>query len=160
MQTYKIRLVSQTNAIVVILLSLAAFMSCAGIFFPNGLHNTTVSVLLAICTLTGVCILWQIFVVGISLWKLDEEEISISWQKKFFGTAGADITIKWREISKIRQGLDTNYYDLVIDLENGETLRFYHGSIFSDDFQDCLAKLYQIFNEKKAQVGNRQGANN
>ena len=45
MANYKIKLVSQTNATVLVVLSLAAFMIGIGLCSPHGLHNTGLAVL-------------------------------------------------------------------------------------------------------------------
>lgn len=83
MANYKIKLVSQTNATVLVVLSLAAFMIGVGLCIPHGLHNTGLAVLVAIASLAIVYFLWQLFVIGRTEWTISDDGISILWTRKF-----------------------------------------------------------------------------
>jgi hypothetical protein len=148
--TYKVKLVSQTNAIVLIITGLVIILVSAGTLLPpGGLQNEGLSILLVSILAFITYILWQIFVTGRTQWTIDDNEIKILWTKKFFLADCSDTTIRWSEIENISRGLDPQYYNLKIKLVSGDTVKYFHSS-GRDDFEEMLKKLYQTLNDKKA----------
>lgn len=154
--TYKVKLVSQANAIGLIITLLVIFFSGAGLFLPShGLQNGGLSILLTSLIVIITYILWQIFVTGRTEWTIDEREINIVWTKKFILSDRKDMNLKWVEIENISRGFDPKYYNLKIKLTSGETIKFFHDNMTTrDDFEEMLKSLYQTFNTKKATADN------
>jgi hypothetical protein len=149
MNTYKVKLVSQTNAILLIILVLIVFFVKAAIFFP--VSNRTLAVALILFDFCIAYLLWQKFVTGRTEWTVDNNEIKIIWTKQFAFANDTNYTLPWSEIDNISQGRDTHYYNLKIKLTNGQTLKFYHDTLTTkDDFEELLKVLYQTLKEKKA----------
>ena len=93
--------------------------------------------------------LWQKFVTGWTEWQVDKDQIKISWTKKF---AFADIdnyVFEWKDIEKIGQGTDPNYYNLKFKFTTGQKITFYHSSFGKDDFNELLEILNKTFEERK-----------
>ncbi|MEP7373894.1 MAG: hypothetical protein ABI675_10925 [Chitinophagaceae bacterium] len=163
---YKVKLVSQAHAILLIIVLLGVFLISAGTFLPpGGLKNEGLSILLVSIVVFVSYTLWQIFVTGRTVWTIDENEIKIVWTKKFIFQDGKDIVIKWSEIKDISRGLDPQYYNLKIKLVSGDTLKYFHDTLTTrDDFEKMLKTLYQTLNDKKAtansEVLRQQGATN
>lgn len=164
--TYKVKLVSQTNAIVLIITGLIVVLVSAGTLLPKGgLQNEGLSILVVSVIAFIAYVLWQIFVTGRTLWTIDENEIKIVWTKKFILAGNTDTIIKWNEIKDISRGLDPQYYNLKIKLISGDTIKYFHDTLTTrDDFQEMLKTLYQTLNDKKAtansEVLRQRGATN
>lgn len=141
MTTYNIKIVSQANAIILIVFSLVVFIGGAFIFFPHGLHNEGLSLLLVAVSFTIVYLFWQLFVTAKTKWTIDDDGINMTWVKQFPFNHNDDIAIKWSEIESVSRGADPNYYNLKIKLVSGQTLRFYHDTLTADDFQAFLKAL-------------------
>lgn len=153
MATYKIKLVSQANAIVLIIILLSIFICGVLLFIPHGLKNNGLSILFTFLAMTVAYFLWQRFVTGRTEWIIDDNRISIIWTRKFTLSGSSDFSLKWSEIEKISKGLDPQYYNLKIELVNGEIITFYHDNLTTrDDFDELLKILHQTFNNKKATI--------
>jgi hypothetical protein len=149
MATYKIKLVSQTNATVLIVALLAVIITIACVFFPHGTHNSGLTALLLIADMAIAWYGWQLVVVGRTEWTISETEVNVVWTRKFPLAAVEDYHLKWTDIKNIRKGFDPNYDIVYIVLNAGEEIRFIHSPItMRDDFRDCLVELYRIFGEK------------
>lgn len=150
--SYKIKLVSQPHAILLILVLLVIFLVSAVTLLPSGgLQDTGLSILLVSIVAIISYILWQIFVTGRTLWTIDTNEIRIVWTKKFYFNDGKDVIIKWSEIKDISRGPDPQYYSLKIKLQSGDTIKYFHDTLTKrDDFEEMLKVLYQTLNDKKA----------
>ena len=149
---YKVKLVSQANAIVFTIIFLTVVFVSTGIFLPRGgLQNEGLAILVvSIVVLIGY-FLWLIFVTGRTLWTIDENEIKIVWTKKFIFDYNHDIIIKWSEIKDISRGPDPQYYTLKIKLVSGDTIKYFHDTLTTrDDFKEMLKTLYQTLKDKKA----------
>jgi hypothetical protein len=149
MRIYKVKLVSQSNAIVVIFSLLISFFIEAAIFFPHGLHDTFLAILLVILEFMVAIFIWQKFVTGGSEWTVDSSHVSVKWSKKFAYSDIGDYILEWKDIVRIWQGMDPNYYNLKFKLTTGRTITFYHNDFANDDFDELLKILYQTFEEKK-----------
>lgn len=149
--TYKVKFVSQTNALIFIITALAAFLVIAGTCLPaGGLQSKGLSILLVSIQSIIAYILWQILVTGRTEWTIDKNEISIVWTKKFFLADDKDIRIKWSEIKNISRGTDSMYYLLKIELLSGDILKYFHDTLTTrDEFRDMLEVLDQTFHDKK-----------
>lgn len=153
MKTYEVKLVSQTNAIVLIIFLLATVFVCVSVLIPKGLHNKGLSILIASLGMGFAYFLWQKFVTGRSVWSVDSEQIIISWTKKFPFSNIKDLTFRWDQVEKISKGFDPQYYNLKIRLISGQTIRFYHDYLTTkDDFQNLIFVLHQTFNSKKVNI--------
>jgi len=150
--TYKVKLVSQTNAIAFIVTGLVAVLVSAWKFLPkNGLQNEGLAILIVAGLAVVAYFLWQLFVTGRTIWTIDENEIKIEWTKKFVLADIEDTIIKWSEVKDISRGSDPQYYNLVIDLTSGYTIKYFHDTLtMRDDFEDMLKTLYQTLKDKKA----------
>jgi hypothetical protein len=153
---YKVKLVSQAHAILLIIVLLVVFIVSAGTLLPTGgLQNKGLSILLVLVVAIVSYILWQIFVTGRTIWSIDDKEIKIAWTKKFIFNDERDVIIKWSEIKDISRGLDPQYYNLKIKLHSGVTIKYFHDSLTTrDDFEEMLKILYQTLNDKKATANN------
>ena len=149
---YKVKLVSQTNAIVLIITLLVVILVSAGTLLPpGGLQNEGLTILVVSIVALISYTLWQIFVTGRTIWTIDENEIKIVWTKKFILADSTDTIIKWSEIKDISRGLDPQYYNLKIKLVSGDTIKYFHDTLTTrDDFEEMLKTLYQTLNDKKA----------
>lgn len=141
------KLVSQSNAIVLLLILLVAFFIEAAIFFP--LPNQSMVIPLTVLEFAFTILLWQKFVTGWTEWQVDKDRIIISWTKKFAFSDITNYVFEWKDVEKIWQGMDTNYYNLKFKFTNGEEMTFYHASFGNDDFNDLLKILYQTLDERK-----------
>lgn len=151
--TYKVKLVSQTNAIVFIVTGLVTVLVSAGTLLPkSGLQNEGLSIFVVSVLSLIVYVLWQIFVTGRTIWTIDENEIRIVWTKKFFLGDSEDDIIKWSTIKDISRGTDPQYYNLKIELTSGYTIKYFHDTLTTrDDFEEMLKTLYQTLKDKKLQ---------
>jgi hypothetical protein len=149
---YKVKLVSQAHAILLIIVLLVVFLVGAGTLLPSGgLQNEGLAILLVSAVAFVSYILWQIFVTGRTIWTIDEKEIKIVWTKKFIFQDGKDVIIKWSEIKDISRGLDPQYYNLKIKLYSGDTIKYFHDTMTTrDEFEEMLKVLYQTLKDKKA----------
>jgi len=148
--TYKVKLVSQTNAFVFIITSLVIVLVSAGTLLPKGgLQNEGLSILIVFVLAIIAIFLWQKFVTGWTEWQVDKDRIAISWTKKFAFSNINDYVFEWKDVEKIWKGMDTNYYNLKFKFMNGKKITFYHASFGQDDFSDLLKILYQTFEERK-----------
>jgi hypothetical protein len=152
MVTYKVKLVSQTNAIVLLFILLVAFFIEAAIFFP--LRNQSLGIPLIVLEFAFAIFLWQKFVTGWTEWQVDKDRITISWIKKFAFSDISDYVFEWKDIEKIWKGMDTHYYNLKFKFTNQEKITFYHASFGNDDFSDLLKILYQTLDERKKATAN------
>jgi hypothetical protein len=159
--TYKIKLVSQTNAIAFIITCLAIFLISAGTLLPrDGLQNGALSIFVVFIVAFIAYFLWQLFVTGRTVWTIDDNEIKIVWTKKFALVGGIDTVIKWSEIKDISQGPDPKYYSLKIKLVSGDTLKYFHDNLTTrDDFEQMLKTLYQTLNAKRPAANDNAGPN-
>ena len=150
--TYKVKLVSQANAVAFIIIGLAIILISAGTLLPRGgLQNGALSIFVVFVVAVIAYFLWQLFVTGRTLWTVDDNEIKIVWTRRFILTSGLDTIIKWSEIEDISQGLDPKYYNLKIKLVSGDTLKYFHDNLTTrDDFKEMLKTLYQTLSTKKA----------
>jgi len=148
MNTYKIKLVSQTNAMLLIMILLATLFGGIFLFVPQGLPKP----LSITITFTGFIIayvLWQKFVTGRTEWTINKDGINMIWVKHFAFTNNKDIFIGWNEIKSISRGFEPQYYNLKIELISGEIIRFYHDTLTTkDDFQEFLTALNAKHSEK------------
>lgn len=148
--TYKVKLVSQTNAIGLIAIELVVVLFSAGMLLPKGgLHNTGQSILIVSALAIIAIFLWQKFVTGWTEWQVNKDRITISWIKKFAFSDINDYVFEWKDIEKIWQGMDPRYYNLKFKFTNGQKITFYHASFGNDDFNDLLKILYQTLDERK-----------
>lgn len=142
MKTYRIKLVSQTNIILllfcllIVLFILVATINLKSIAIPF----TVGYFILAI-------FLWRKYVTGITIWTFTESGVKIEWVKKFFLTKTPDYFFPWKEIEKIWKGMDPNYYNLKFRFRSGNVITFYHDS-GNDDFNELLPVLYNTWQEK------------
>ncbi len=144
--TFKVKLVSQINAIALLVILLSVFLAENIIFNSGGFHNELLSILSIFFYFLIAYFLWQKFVIGICIWTIDSHQISISWLKKFSFTSGKDLNITWDEIESISKGIDPQYYNLRIKLTSGEKIVFYHDYLTTkDDFQQLIESLNQTF---------------
>lgn len=147
MMTYKVKLVSQPHAIAFVIVVLICVFTEAAIFFP--LSNKSLAIPLMVLEFAFAIFLWQKFVTGWTEWRVEDDRITISWTKRFAFSKLEDYIFQWKDIDKIWQGMDTNYYNLKFRFKSGETITFFHASFGTDDFRELLAILYQTFNDKK-----------
>ena len=149
MTTYKIKLVSQTNSIILVFSFLTIFIGGAFLIAPHGVQNKINALLVVFLLITLACYLWQKFVTGRTEWTLDNTGVHVVWTKKFMFADNKDFMIKWDEIEKISKGFDPNYYGLTIKLVSGQTIRFYHDTFTTrDDFGEFIEVFKQTLNEK------------
>ena len=148
--TYKVKLVSQTNAIVFIITGLVIVLVSAGTLLPKGgLQNNGLAILIVSVLAIISILLWQKFVIGWTEWQVDKEHIAISWTKKFAFSNINDYVFEWKDVERIWKGMDTNYYNLKFKFTAGQNITFYHASFGKDDFSDLLKVLYQTLDERK-----------
>jgi hypothetical protein len=150
MNTYKIKIVSQTNAIILVTFLLIVFIGGVFLFIPHGLsHFLAVTVTFVSMTITYF--LWQHVVTGRTEWTVDSNGISITWVKQYSFATKADINLKWEEIESIGRVFDPNYYNLKIKLVSGQKFNFFHDTLTTrDDFKELIKALNQTFAESKA----------
>lgn len=145
-------MVSQTNAIFFIVTGLVAVLVSAWKFLPkDGLQNEGLAILIVSVLAVVTYFLWQLFVTGRTIWTVDENEIKIVWTKKFVLDDSEDAVIKWSDVKDISRGSDPQYYNLMIDLRSGYTMKYFHNTLTKrDDFEEMLKTLYQTLKDKKA----------
>jgi len=150
MPTYKVKLVSQTNAIVFLFGVFSFIIAEVLLFFPHGLHNQALSIAITIPHLIVFFFLWQKLVTGRTEWVIDKNGVTITWTRKFAYSNVSDYFFKWNEIEKIWKGFDPNYYNLKFKFTSGKRKTFYH-DVFTtkDDFREMLETLYQTFYDNK-----------
>ncbi|MBI1780456.1 MAG: hypothetical protein HYR66_03705 [Sphingobacteriales bacterium] len=147
--TYKVKLVSQTNAIVLIIILLIIFIGSVFLFIPHGIQNNGLLIFILVILMTIVYFLWQRFVTGRCEWTINDDGITIVWIKKFAFANTKNLHFKWSEIQKINRGLDPNYYNLKIKLVSGRTLTFFHDYLVTKDgFSNMTTELFQTLNKK------------
>jgi hypothetical protein len=145
MISYKIKIVSQINAIILVIILLAIFIGGIVLFVPHGLHRPF-SILLTLVSMAIAYSLWQRFVTARTEWTIDNNGIHIAWIKQFAFHHKDDITLEWSEIESIKRGFDPNYYNLIIKLLSGRKIKFYHDTLTTgDDFNQFIKALDQAF---------------
>jgi hypothetical protein len=151
---YKVKLVSQAHAILLITALLVTFLVTARTLLPpGGLENKGLAILFVSMAAFVSYILWQIFVTGRTIWTIDEDEIKITWAKRFIFQDGRGVIIKWSDIKDISRGIDPQYYNLKIKLHSGETIKYFHDTLTTrDDFEEMLKLLYQTLKTRKLQL--------
>ena len=159
MTTYNLKIVSQTNALAVIIIMSGIFLGTAILFIPPG--TTKPFGLLILFSATSVYLLWQKFVTGRTEWTIDDNEITIIWIKTFVLADCKNLKIKWPEIEDINARFDLHYRDLEIKLLNGDSIVFYHDNLVTkDDFESLKTALHQTLNKKKSERGHEQNTLN
>lgn len=152
MNKFKIKVISQANSIIVILLFFAILFPLLLLrnrFLPTPL-GSSYAILLTIPFLFLFYFLFQKVATGRTEWVVDDSGVSIIWTKKFMLSKVKDINLKWKEIEKFKKGFDPNYYILYIYLVEGRSITFIHSYLtFKDDFESLLKALYQTFDEKR-----------
>ena len=145
-KTYKVKLVSQTSSIAIIILLLISFFIGMTVFEK---YVKTFPVYLFIILFVLITYLvWQKYVTGRTEWTISPQELIIHWTKRPLERT-KDLTLKLSDIYKISRGLDPHYYHLKITLISGQTLSFFHDSLtFKDDFSDLIETLYQLYPKK------------
>lgn len=147
---YKIKLVSQKNAIVLIITLLSFFIGGVFLIIPHGLHDKWLAYLVVLTTAILAYFLWQKFVTCRSEWTIEDKKITIVWTKKFILPDNKNISLNWTDIENISRGVDPQYYNLKIKLASGKTLKFFHDGLTTrDDFDEMLKTLYQTLHKKK-----------
>ena len=148
MKKFKVKLVSQTNAIALLTILCVSFLFEATIFFP--IQNKMLAFILLLTEFGVAIFLWRRFVTGRAEFSVNSNEIVITWIKEFPFSKIGSIVLRWNEIKKVWQGADTNYYSLKFRLTSGETITFYHDNLVTnDDFEDLEYAIYQRFEEQK-----------
>jgi hypothetical protein len=134
MAVYKVKLVSQKNSIVLIVVLLFLFF-CSTKVIPTGLPDLIIVFLILVDGIIAY-FMWQFIVTGRTEWEIDDDIIRIRWVKPFLMSGrNADDIIDWSDIENISRGPDPNYYTLIILLSNGQKIRFFHSSLTTrDDF--------------------------
>jgi hypothetical protein len=147
--TYKVKLVSETNAGILLGTMVAIALVGMALFAPQGIHGTGAIILILVVGFSIAIFSWQRFVTGRTEWTVDNTQILITWTKSFAFTTCNEITIRWDEIKDIRERHDPHYCVLKIEMASGEEWKFIHDyMVFKDDFTECLIRLYWIFGEK------------
>jgi hypothetical protein len=140
---YRVKFVSQSSAIAVIIVLLTTFISTIAILGPKTLESIPTSLFISSIALVSY-ILWQKFVTGRTEWIISDDTLKITWTKRPLERT-KDYNLKRTEISKISQGSDRNYYHLKIDLTSGDRLNFFHDPLTTkDDFESLIQTLHQI----------------
>lgn len=142
MKTYRIRLVSQTN-IILLVFSLLAIL----FILIATVNLKPVKIPFLVCFFLLAIFIWKKFVTGITIWRLTEDGIHINWEKRFYRAKTQDYYFNWSEITKIWKGLDPNYYNLKFEFKSGEIITFFHNGA-NDDFKSMLSSLYSMWDEK------------
>ena len=147
---YKINLVSQKNAIVLIITLLTFFIGGVLLIIPHGLHDKWLAYLVVLIAAISAYFLWQKFVTCRSEWTIDDKKITIVCNKKFILPENKNISLNWTDIENISRGVDPQYYNLKIKLTSGKTFKFFHAGVpTKDDFGEMLKTLYQTLHNKK-----------
>jgi hypothetical protein len=151
---YKVKLVSQARAILLVTVLLVTFLVSAGtVLPPGGLQNKGLAILFVSMAAFVSYILWQILVTGRTIWTIDDKQIKIRWTKSFIFQDGKQVIIKWSDIKDISRGVDRQYYNLKIKLHSGETIKYFHDTLTTrDDFEEMLKLLYQTLKTRKLQL--------
>jgi hypothetical protein len=134
MTRYKVKLVSQTNAAIMIFLLLGGFMALRVFLLPPEITGGTAIVLVVVLFLVAYT-LWQFGVTGRAEWAIDDVGFTVTWTKRFLLSGVKDLEVKWSEIAKVSRGFDPKYDIVKIELIDGRKFRFIHDTITSrDDF--------------------------
>jgi hypothetical protein len=152
MHTYNIKLVSQTNSAVFMLIALPAIIISRYLFFPKEL-SVNYSIAFGVVTTLTLYLLWQKFVVSKTEWSINDNEITIIPKKKIFSLK--NINLKWSDIKEINSAFHPFYYWLRIKLNSGETSNFFISRTNSRDRDDCVnlvVALNQAMNEYKKDI--------
>ena len=143
--TFRIKLVSSPHIILFVIILIATVVIWFGFLVPDeNLGNMRLAILHVGILAVAALALWQILVTGRSQWTVNHETIQVVWTRKFLGHHGNPVVIKWSEIESITRGADPNYYTLKINLQSGQTLKFFHDNLtLRDDFEALLKDLNQ-----------------
>ena len=129
MTNYKVKLVSQANAVIVIVLALISIFSFTLLFFPHGMPQSSAIVFVVITGFIFWC-LWQYFATGRTEWEINDETINIHWTKPFMLTGKKD------------DGMDPQYQILRVLLFGGRKFKFIHHPLTTrDDFDVMIDAL-------------------
>jgi hypothetical protein len=142
MNVYKVKFVSQRNALIQIVFSLFAFFASSKLFSPHGTTQNKAILGVIIVAVIFWCF-WQFFVTGRTEWEINDEMIKIHWTKPFVWSGNNDDDIiYWTDIENIYRGLDPKYYSLNIILLDGRKVRFYHNNLTTrDDFAQMMDNI-------------------
>ena len=131
MRTYKIQLISRTNSMVVNLATIPIFFISFFVFdIPS--HEWRLYVVMAI-VYTLAFLTHLKFVVGKTVWGLDNEGITITWTKKIPFADCKNLHLTWAQIKLIRTSVSMRSHQIIIFLSDGNYIKFYHNEMVRKD---------------------------
>jgi len=152
MTNFKIKLVSQANTILALLVFFGAlflFVPVRIYFLPQKLHPAF-PLIFTILALLFLYFLFQKLARAWTEWTVNEDGIKIHWLTQFPFRHQDDILISWNEIDRYKTPASAMYNSLKISLKSGDILNFYHYNSRKDDFDMMLAALKTMYNQRRS----------
>jgi hypothetical protein len=144
MRVFKVKLVSQINIILTLLLWLAIltpFFILRIKFLPTSL-GTDRSIAFTIPAVVLLFILLRKLATAKSEWSITDTAIELNWVNNYAFVKAKGFSIPWTLIQNVDCKWQGNYDRLKISLTSGNKLSFYHDPlIWKDDFDDLISAL-------------------
>jgi hypothetical protein len=78
-------------------------------------------------------------------WTIDEKGFTVNWLPKYKFQKNDDVYSEWTNVKKYRDISGKGYSIFVVDLTNGETLRFPYGGLLLFDDSLKLQEAFHVF---------------
>jgi hypothetical protein len=148
MRTFKLKIVSQTNTVIALLIFFAIiflFIPIRNYLLPQKLGESF-SVIATILSLLLLYFLFQKLARAFTEWAVSENGITIHWLTQFAFTKKSDYIINWIEIESCKKYWGPIYTTLKIHLKSGKTVTFYHNnSQVKDDFKSFIMAFESMY---------------
>jgi len=160
MGKFKIKIVSQGNSIIAILLFLLIFfplMLLRNKYLPVPL-GTAYAILIGIPSLLLFYFLFQKIATAKTEWLITDDLVTINWLTQFPFSKQPSIIVKWSDIETFKDSGDPMYHTFTIKMLQGTEYKFYHGNPilsggkFDDEYSTMVDFFSKSYNAKKLQA--------
>ena len=157
MNNFKVKIVSQSNSIIVILLFLAILFAAMALrteYLPVPLGKGY-AILLSLPFMFLFYSLFQKIATAKTEWIFTDELITINWVTQFAFAKNEPIVIKQANITSYRDSSDPMYDTFKIKTFSDKEYKFYHsnlilsGGIFDDDYSKMVDQFDKLYRKKR-----------
>ena len=151
MESFKLKIVSQANTIIALLIFFAIvflFVPIRIYLLPEKLWPLS-PLILTIVFLLLLYFLFQKLARAYTEWTVNETGVQIHWLTHFAFNHKDEITISWQEIQSYKISYSVQYRTFKIFLNSGGKLIFYHDNWQAkDDFSELIAAFKSMYETK------------
>ena len=114
------------------------------LFLRENIPGFLVFIIVAITVTVGTFISRKFSVIE-TRWTINEKGFTVNWLPKYKFQKNDDVYADWTNVKKYRDIYGRGYNIFVIDLTNGETLRFPYGGLLIFANYDKLQEAFHVF---------------